>query len=375
MQVQVMQEEGEVPSRPTEEAEALRSHCIPFSRFLSPDGTLSGTLPCFASDRADLVALYAGILRTRAFDAKAVALQRTGRLGTYPSSLGQEGVSVGLAAAMRAEDVLIPSFREHGAQLWRGTTMEELFLYWGGDERGSDFSGPREDFPVCIPVGTQYPHAVGVAMAFALRREPRCAVVVGGDGSTSRGDFHEALNMAGIWTLPVVFIINNNQWAISVPREAQTAAATLAQKAVGAGLPGEQVDGCDVIAVRDAVERALARGRDGGGATLIECITYRLSDHTTADDASRYRDDSDVSPHWAEEPVARLREHLVQAHGWTKAEEEGLRSENHAAVEAAAEAYLATAPQPVTAIADYIFDALPPDLQAARDRIAEGGSG
>ncbi len=362
-------------SGPREMDETAKGHGIAFSRFLTPDGTLSGTAPGFASDRAELVALYSGMLRTRAFDAKAVSLQRTGRLGTYPSSLGQEGVAVGLAAAMRAEDVLIPSFREHGAKLWRGASMKELFLYWGGDERGSDFAGPREDFPDCIPVGTQYPHAVGVAMAFTLRREPRCAVVVGGDGSTSRGDFHEALNMAGVWKLPVVFIINNNQWAISVPREAQTAAATLAQKAVGAGLPGEQVDGCDVIAVRDAVERALACGRGGGGATLIECITYRLSDHTTADDASRYRDDNEVSPHWAEEPVARLREHLVKAHGWTKAEEERLRTENHAAVEAAAEAYLATSPQPVTAIADYIFDALPPDLRAARDRIAEGGNG
>jgi pyruvate dehydrogenase E1 component alpha subunit len=375
MQVQVMQGKDEVQSRPTEEEEVSRSHGIPFSRFLAPGGTLSGTPPGFASDRAELVALYAGMLRTRAFDAKAVALQRTGRLGTYPSSLGQEGVAVGLAAAMRAEDVLIPSFREHGAKLWRGVSMEELFLYWGGDERGSDFAGPREDFPDCVPVGTQYPHAVGVAMAFTLRREPRCAVVVGGDGSTSRGDFHEALNMAGVWTLPVVFIINNNQWAISVPREAQTAAATLAQKAIGAGLPGEQVDGCDVIAVRDAVERALARGRGGGGATVIECITYRLSDHTTADDASRYRDDSEVSPHWAEEPVVRLREHLVQAHGWTKEEEEDLRTENHAAVEAAAQAYLDKAPQAVTAIADYIFDKLSPDLQAARDRIAEGRNG
>lgn len=354
------------------EHEGSRPFGIPFSRFLEPDGTLSASAPDFAADRAELVSLYAGMLRTRAFDAKAVALQRTGRLGTYASSLGQEGVSVGLAGAMRGDDVLIPSFREHGAQLWRGVSMEELFLYWGGDERGSDFAGPREDFPVCVPVGTQYPHAVGVAMAFALRREKRCAVVVGGDGSTSRGDFHEALNMAGVWSLPVVFIINNNQWAISVPREAQTAAATLAQKAIGAGLPGEQVDGCDVIAVRDAVERALARGRAGGGATVIECITYRLSDHTTADDATRYRDDSEVSPHWANEPVARLREHLVRFHGWTREDEEDLRTETHAAVEAATQSYLDIAPQPATAIADYIFDKLPPDLQAARDRIAEG---
>lgn len=370
---------GELENRHAAKGDESGGLRIPFSRFMDPAGMLaptpSGTVPDFACDRAELVALYSGMLRTRAFDAKAVALQRTGRLGTYPSSLGQEAVSVGLASAMRTDDVLIPSFREHGAQLWRGTRMEELFLYWGGDERGSDFAGPREDFPVCVPVGTQYPHAVGVAMAFVLRREPRCAVVVGGDGSTSRGDFHEALNMAGVWTLPVVFVINNNQWAISVPRAAQTAAATLAQKAIGAGLPGEQVDGCDVIAVREAVARALARARDGGGATVIECITYRLSDHTTADDATRYRDDDEVSRHWAEEPVARLRAHLAQAHDWTRDEEEALRAENHAAVEAAAEAYLAIGPQPSTAIADHILETLPPDLAAARNRIAERGNG
>ena len=369
------QEDGEVDEQPDRQGGAAPRHGIPFTRFLSPDGALADPAPGFAGDRDALVALYAAMLRTRAFDAKAVSLQRTGRLGTYASSLGQEAVSVGVAAAMRADDVLIPSFREHGAQLWRGVTMEELLLYWGGDERGSDFARAREDFPVCVPVGTQYPHAVGVAMAFTLRGEDRCAVAVGGDGSTSRGDFHEALNMAGVWSLPAVFVINNNQWAISVPRESQTAAETLAQKAIGAGLPGEQVDGCDVIAVRDAVTRALARGRDGGGATVIECITYRLSDHTTADDATRYRDDEAVSPHWAEEPIARLREHLVAAHGWTREEEDALRDENKTAVEAAAESYLDMAPQPASAIADYIFAELPADLRAARDRIAEGEDG
>ncbi|HEX9858732.1 MAG TPA: pyruvate dehydrogenase (acetyl-transferring) E1 component subunit alpha, partial [Paracoccaceae bacterium] len=328
---------------------------IPFSRCLNPEGEILSKLPDFAHDRAELVALYAGMIRTRSFDEKAVALQRTGRLGTYPSSLGQEAVAVGVAAAMQASDVLVPSFREQGAQIWRGVRMEELLLYWGGDERGSDFAGPREDFPVCIPVGTQYPHAVGVALAFRLRGQPRCAVAVGGDGSTSRGDFHEALNMAGVWRLPVVFVINNNQWAISVPRAAQTAAETLAQKAIGAGLPGEQVDGCDVIAVRDATARALDRARSGKGATVIECISYRLSDHTTADDAARYRDDAEVSGHWAAEPILRLRKYLTHAHGWTRDEEEALRTGIKQQVEAAAEVFLNTAPQPVTAIVDYMF--------------------
>ena len=361
-----------------EESGATRSVArfeVRATRFLAPDGTLAPDAPDFARDREALVALHAAITRTRTFDRKAVALQRTGRLGTYASSLGQEAVSVGLAAAMRPEDVLVPAFREHGAQLLRGVTMEELLLYWGGDERGSDFAGPREDFPVCVPVGTQFPHATGVALAFRLRGEARAAAVVGGDGATSRGDFHEAMNLAGVWGLPVVFVINNNQWAISVPRSAQSAAETLAQKAVGAGIPGEQVDGRDPVAVRWAAERALERARSGEGPTLIECLTYRLSDHTTADDATRYRDDAEVSPRWADEPLRRLRAHLGAAHGWTKAEEEDMLAGIEAEVETAAEAYLATPPQPAAAVVDHILAELPPDLAAFRARLAEAEHG
>ena len=253
---------------------------------------------------------------TRAFDAKAIALQRTGRLGTYASSLGQEAVGVGLAAAMRPDDVLLPSFREHGAQICRGVTLKELFLYWGGDERGNDFAGPRQDFPNCVPVGSHAPHAVGVALAFRLRGEKRAAVCVFGDGATSKGDVAEALNMAGVWKVPAVFVVNNNGWAISVPVAKQTAAATLAQKAAAAGIAGVRVDGNDVIAVRHAVAEALAAARRGDGPTLIEAVTYRLSDHTTADDASRYRDDAEVSRHWPDEPVARLRNYLIHIGAW-----------------------------------------------------------
>ena len=258
---------------------------IPFSQALAPSGDVIGSLPNFAHIPAELVALYRGMVLTRTFDAKAITLQRTGRLGTYASSLGQEAVAVGVAAAMRPTDVLLPSFREHGAQLWRGVTLKELFLYWGGDERGNDFADPRADFPNCVPVGSHAPHAVGVALAFRLRGESRAAVCVFGDGATSKGDVAEALNMAGTWKAPVIFVVNNNAWAISMPRSKQTAATTLAQKAVAAGIPGEQVDGNDVIAVRFASERALARAREGAGPALIEAVTYRLADHTTADDS------------------------------------------------------------------------------------------
>lgn len=338
--------------------------------FLSLEGKPLADLPDFARNADTLRALYRAMVLTRAFDAKAVALQRTGRLGTFASSLGQEAVSVGLGSAMRPEDVLLPSFREQGAMFWRGVAMSDILLYWGGDERGSDFKGPREDFPICVPVASHAPHAIGVALAFKLRREARAAVCVLGDGATSKGDFYEAINVAGVWRLPALFVINNNQWAISVPRAAQTAAATLAQKAVAAGIPGEQVDGNDVIAVRDAVERALARARAGEGPSVIEALTYRLSDHTTADDATRYRDDAEVSRMWKTEPIARLRNYLVGEKQWSKADEEALLAESAAKVEAAVAAYEATPPEPARAIFDHLFERLPAPLRAQREAVA-----
>jgi len=208
---------------------------IPYTRFLNPDGTVAAPLPGFAGHSDALVELYRDMVLTRVFDAKAVALQRTGKLGTYASSLGQEAVGAGIGRAMRPDDVFLPSFREPAAMFIRGVKMSELLLYWGGDERGSDFAGPREDFPICVPVGTHAPHAAGVAMAFRLRGEERAALCAMGDGATSKGDVYEAMNLAGVWRLPVVFVINNNEWAISVPRSRQTAAETLAQKAIAAG--------------------------------------------------------------------------------------------------------------------------------------------
>jgi pyruvate dehydrogenase E1 component alpha subunit len=274
---------------------------------------------------------------------------------------------------MRPDDVLLPSFREHGAQLWRGVTLRELLLYWGGDERGSDSSGPKHDFPVNVPVGSHAPHAVGVALAFKLRGESRAAVCVFGDGATSKGEVAESLNIAGVWQLPAVFIINNNGWAISVPVSRQTAAATLAQKAIAAGIPGEQVDGNDVIAVREAVERALARAYAGEGPTLIEALTYRLGDHTTADDASRYRDDADVSANWSNEPIARLRRHLTKRGFWTKADEERTLVEVASEVEAAAEAFLGTPAQAPESMFNYTYAALPRDLVEQRAGVLDTG--
>jgi pyruvate dehydrogenase E1 component alpha subunit len=284
--------------------------------------------------------------------------------------LGQEAVSVGVAAAMRAEDVLLPSFREHGAQLWRGVTPAEILQYWGGDERGSDYSGPREDFPVCIPVASHAPHAAGVALAFKLRAEPRVAVCILGDGATSKGDFYEALNAAGAWALPMVMVVSNNQWSISVPRAAQTAAETLAQKAIAAGMPGVQCDGNDVIAVRHAAATLIERARTGGGPALLEAVTYRLADHTTADDARRYRDEGEVSRHWKDEPVARLRAYLVGRGDWSKEGEQRLLADCAKAVEQAAADYLAIEPVPPTAMFDSLYAELPAPLRAQRAAVA-----
>ncbi len=293
-------------------------------QILDPGGEVVAPLPQFAEDAAEVLRMYEAMTLVRVFDAKAVNLQRTGQLGTYPSCLGHEAAHIGVGAAMRAEDVLAPVYREFGTQLWRGVTMPEILTYWGGDERGNDFAVPRHDFAWCVPIATQTLHAAGAAMAFKVRKERRCALAYIGDGGTSEGAFYEALNLAGSRALPVVFVIVNNGWAISVPVAAQTAAQTLAQKAVSAGIPGVQVDGNDVFAVRAVVSEALEAARRGAGPALIEALTYRLSDHTTADDASRYRSGQEVKDAWALEPLIRIRAYLRRAGLWNDAKEKSL---------------------------------------------------
>ena len=340
--------------------------------YLAPDGTVLRPLPDFASDIPKLLALYRGMVLTRAFDLKAVSLQRTGRLGTYAVSLGQEAVAVGIASAMRQEDVLLPSYRDNGTLLWRGTKMEEILLFWGGDERGNLSSGPAHDFPYCIPVGSQAPQAAGVAYAFKLRKEPRVAVCLFGDGATSKGDVWEAMNFAGVHKLPLLFVANNNQWAISVPLKLQTASQTLAQKAIAAGFTGEQVDGNDIIAVRAAAEEAIAQARAGGGPRLIEALTYRLSDHTTADDAARYRPPEEVQTRWKEEPIARLRAYLVSQKAWGKAQEEELAAECQKEIEAAIERYLASSPRAPETMFDHLYAELPRTYASQRAQLSGG---
>jgi 2-oxoisovalerate dehydrogenase E1 component alpha subunit len=351
----------------------IASFEIQFTRFVDPAGQSCADLPAFAEDPCIPVMLYRVMQLARTFDAKAIALQRTGRLGTYASSLGQEAVATAVGTGMQAEDVLLPSYRDAAAQLQRGVSMVELLLYWGGDERGMNFAKAREDFPICVPIATQTTQAAGVAAAFKLRRQARVAVCLCGDGATSKGDFYEAMNLAGVWNLPVVFVINNNQWAISTPRALQTAAATLAQKAIAAGFAGEQVDGNDAIAVYAVFRRALERARSGGGPTLVEALTYRLCDHTTADDASRYRDAAELRRHQALEPITRLRAFLTARGAWSQVQEEALLAACAAEVEAAAEAFLAMPPQPPESMFDHLYANLPTALKPQRDAVARGG--
>lgn len=339
---------------------------IAHRQILDAGGRLVAPLPHFAEGLPEVVKMYEAMTRVRVFDAKAVNLQRTGRLGTYPSSLGHEATHVGIGAAMRPEDVLAPVYREYGTQLWRGVTMTEILLYWGGDGRGNDFAGPRDDFAWCVPIATQTLHAAGAAMAFKIRREARCALAYIGDGGTSEGAFYEALNVAGARALPVVFVIVNNGWAISVPVASQTAAQTLAQKAVAAGIPGVQVDGNDIFAVRDVVSEALEHARRGGGPCLIEALTYRLSDHTTADDASRYRPASEVTRAWAVEPMIRIREYLVRAGAWNDSRERALLDSCARDVDAAVVEYLRTAQPTTDAMFDHLFAEPPAQLVEQR---------
>src|SRR5258705_2339906 len=345
---------------------------IAHRQYLDAAGNLVGDPPAFAHDRDTMVSLYRAMTLSRIFDAKAIALQRTGQLGTYPSSAGQEAIGLGYASRMTGADVMLTTYREQPAQIWRGVPLAELLQFWGGDERGSDFAGPREDFPVAVLIGSQATHAVGVATAFKLRHQPRVSVCALGDGATSKGDFYESINLAGVWRLPAVFIVINNYWAISLPREKQTAAETLAQKAIAAGIPGLQIDGNDIIAARQASNEAIERARSGGGPTVIEALTYRMFDHTTADDASRYRKEELVDAAWKLDPLVRLRTYIVSQRWWTKEDEEKLIAECREKIDAAVAEYLAIPPPSPADMFDYLFETLPTSLECQRKKYLGG---
>jgi pyruvate dehydrogenase E1 component alpha subunit len=293
---------------------------------------------------------------TRVFDRSAINLQRTGAMGTYPSCEGQEAIGAGVGLAMRENDVLVPYYRDIATQIQRGVLLEEILVFWGGDERGMCFQNQAQDFPVSIPIASQSCHAVGVAYAMKYRKQDRAVITTCGDGATSQGDFYESINVAGAMELPVVFVVNNNRWAISVPLEKQTAAQTIAQKAIAAGIDGIRVDGNDPIAVYHVVSEALERARNQHQPCIVEALSYRLCDHTTADDASRYRDQQEYEQARAIEPLIRFKAYLQSDHQWSDAEDEALYSDCDSQVKKAITAYQAMADQEAGEFFDYVFE-------------------
>ena len=316
----------------------------------------------------ELLAGYRALRRARHFDERALVLQRQGRLGVYPPFKGQEAAQVGVALCLKADhDWLLPSYRESAAALTFGMPISKLILSWRADPAGWGAPAHVNMVQFYIPIATQIPQAAGVAHAQRLLGKDAVAAVFIGDGGTSEGDFHEGLNFAGVFDTPNVFFCNNNQWAISVPRERQTASETLAQKATACGFDGEQVDGNDVIAVCERVEAALLRARQGKGATLIECLSYRLGDHTTADDASRYRSEEEVRRAWREEPVSRLRSLLVARGDWDEGREQALIAELQGLLQQAVERFEATAPRPPQALFEHVYAQWPQALAEQRE--------
>ena len=319
----------------------------------------------------DLKRLYELLILSRVFDEKAINLQRQGRLGTYASIRGQEAVSVGAGFALESDDWYFPAFRDIGVYLAREFPIPRLLLYWAGDERGGQIPPDHRIFTIAVPVGTQIPHAVGAAWAAKLKNQSHAVMVFCGDGATSKGDFHEGLNMAGVFGLPLVVVVQNNHWAISLPRHKQTAAETIAQKAIAYGIPGIQVDGNDVLAVHEATANALKRARAGKGPTLIEAITYRIGDHTTADDAGRYRTDKELAKWKRRDPIKRFEKYLktqnlIDAHFITT-----VAKTKKAEIETAVKEMEAIPPPDPESIFTYMYANLPWDLEEQRQTFQE----
>ena len=279
-------------------------------RVMDEEGNVDASLMPKLSDEV-LLKAYRYMLLTRMADDKAVKLQRQGRLGAYPPSKGQEASQLGPAMALKQGDWLVWAFREMGALLWKGAPLETLYLYWMGNELGNVYPDGVRVTPSVVPVGSQVPHAVGIAYASKLRGEKDVTLAYFGDGATSEGEFHEGLNFAGVFKTPNVFVCQNNQFAISTRRAKQSASATLAQKAVAYGFPGILVDGNDVLAMYAAAKEAVDRARKGKGPTLIESYTYRLSDHTTSGDWRKYRSKEEVAEWERKDPLKRFRTYLV----------------------------------------------------------------
>ena len=282
-------------------------------------------------DKDTLLGMYKTMSLGRLADIKALQYQRQGRMLTYAPNRGQEAAQVGAMSALEDQDWLVPAFRELNAMLYRGVTLEQLYLYWYGNEWGSHFDEDVRVLPVNIIIGSQINHAAGLAYAAKLQGKDEVTVAVIGDGGTSHGEFYEGLNFAAVYDVPLVVLIQNNHYAISTPRHKATKAETLAQKAVAFGIPGIQVDGNDVLAMHVAMKEAAKHARSGKGPVLIEAVTYRLGPHTTSDDPTLYRKDEEVKEWEAKDPLIRFRVYLENKGYWSEAEEEAMNKE-HATV-------------------------------------------
>ncbi|MBU0717470.1 MAG: pyruvate dehydrogenase (acetyl-transferring) E1 component subunit alpha [Planctomycetes bacterium] len=315
----------------------------------------------------DLIRLYRTMVLARAVDDRLLKLQRQGRIGTFPLCKGQEAASCGPALAMTAKDWFVGSFREMGGRLIRGEPIENSFLLYNGYEEGNVFPGGERTLPVSIIIGAQALHAVGIAYAMKIRGETDSAVVCFlGDGATSQGDFHEALNFASVWQVPVVFVCANNQWAISLPREKQTHSQTLAQKAIAYDIPGIQVDGNDALAMYQATKDALDRARAGEGPTFIEAVTYRLMMHTTSDDPSRYQPPEQLRAWEARDPLPRFKGYLEAKGIWNDSQEAELEAEVKLQIDEAIKAFEAKRDFKPDAPFDNVFGTKVPRIEEQR---------
>ena len=288
------------------------------------DEKLGGAAGKLIIPDADLVQLYSAMVSCRQLDEVAFRLQRSGRMGTYPQNMGQEAKSLGAAYVLRKDDWMVTCYRENCGLFWRGVPKEAILLHWMGDERGNAMPKPHWVTPIYVPLGTQMLHAAGLTLAAKYRGEDRIACTFFGDGASSEGDFHEACNFAASLHIPVVFVCQNNFWAISTPSTINSAASTFAQRGLSYGMPCLQCDGNDLFATVYTMRKAVEHARTTGTPCFVEMVTYRLGDHTTADDAKRYRDQSEVDAWKARDPIIRVRQFMTKRKLWDDGKEAAL---------------------------------------------------
>ncbi|MBS4204238.1 pyruvate dehydrogenase (acetyl-transferring) E1 component subunit alpha [Lederbergia citrea] len=316
--------------------------------------------------------IYRQLILVRTFDRKAISLQRQDRLGTYAPFEGQEAAQVGSAMALQKDDWLFPTYRDHAATITFGHSLTTVFLYWNGRIEGCIPPPDRKIFPPAVPIATQLPHATGAAMAEKFKGTSNAAIVYFGDGATSEGDFHEGLNFASVFKAPVVFLNQNNQYAISVPIERQMNSKTIAQKSVAYDIPGIRLDGNDVFAVYFETKKALERARKGEGPTLIEAVTWRYGAHTTADDPSKYRDQlkSDFIRD-TEDPILRLEKYMKKAGMWDEQWSQQLHEEEAEKIEQAVKGMEAFPLPDTNDLFDHVFEENPWVIQDQKDQYFE----